>query len=331
MKVSVIITVKNEGRSIRRLLDSLAAQTRLPDEIVVVDGGSSDGTVEILKSYPGLPLRVIVRPECNISEGRNAAISSASGEIIASTDAGVRLSSNWLEELLHPFEEDKEEKVQVVSGFFLPDPHTAFERAMGATVLPAPEDIDPHSFLPSSRSVAFRKEAWEKVGGYPEWLDYCEDLIFDLRLRALYGPFPFVPEALAYFRPRSKLRAFFTQYFRYARGDGKADLWRKRHAIRYLTYLLAVPLLLALGLWHSPLWFVLLLLGFALYLRRPYRRLFAMTAGSPFKEQFEAALWVPLIRVCGDFAKMLGYPVGWLWRLRNLHRDEVRNWRRMGR
>ena len=48
---------------------------------------------------------------------------------------------------------------------------------------PTRDEVDPATFLPSSRSVAFRKAAWAAVGGYPEWLDYCEDLVFDLSLR----------------------------------------------------------------------------------------------------------------------------------------------------
>ena len=49
--ISLIATVLNEGDSIRRLLDSILAQTRLPDDIVIVDGGSADDTVAILESY----------------------------------------------------------------------------------------------------------------------------------------------------------------------------------------------------------------------------------------------------------------------------------------
>ena len=98
---------------------------------------------------------------------------------------------------------------------------------MGATVLPTVDEVKPESFLPSSRSVAFTKEAWEAAGGYPEWIDYCEDLIFDFRLRDAAGPFAWAPEAVAHFRPRGSLKSFFKQYYRYARGDGKADLWRK--------------------------------------------------------------------------------------------------------
>ena len=313
--VSVIATVKNEAQAVHRLLDSLAAQTRSPDEVIIVDGGSTDGTVEVLEEYAaegGLPLKVLVRPGTNISQGRNAAIAEATGEIIASTDAGVRLSPDWLEELVGLFREG----VHVVSGFFLPDPETVFETAMGATVLPVLADVNPEKFLPSSRSVAFRKEAWEQVGGYPEWLDYCEDLVFDFKLREL-GPFTFAPRALAHFRPRQNLAAFFKQYYRYARGDGKADLWQVRHAIRYSIYLIAAPAIFLLGLWRTTLWWLLFPIGGAVMLWTPYKRLWPVIKGYSFAEKAKAVLWVPIIRVTGDIAKMVGYPVGVLWRLRH--------------
>ena len=144
---------------------------------------------------------------------------------------------------------------------------------MGATVLPTVGEVKPESFLPSSRSVAFTKEAWAAAGGYPEWIDYCEDLIFDFRLRDAAGPFAWAPDAVAHFRPRGSLKAFFKQYYRYARGDGKADLWRKKHLIRYVTYLLILPGLIALSLLHSPGWWFVLLAGVMLYCATPFRRL----------------------------------------------------------
>jgi glycosyltransferase involved in cell wall biosynthesis len=320
--VSVIVTVKNEASTIDRLLDSLAQQTVLPSEVVIVDGGSTDATVERIDGNPqGLPIKLLFRPGTNISQGRNEAIRAASGEIIASTDAGVRLAPQWLKQLTCPLREDP--SVGVVSGFFLPDPQTVFERAMAATVLPVAADIDPDRFLPSSRSVAFRKEAWEEAGGYPEWLDFCEDLVFDFALRDAGCRFFFAPEAVAYFRPRSNLAAFGRQYFQYARGDGKADLWRRRHAIRYATYLLAIPLLGMLGLVHHPLWWVPLVLGAAAYLWTPYRRLRPLVAGLSLPDKVKAILWVPVIRVWGDVAKMVGYPVGVWWRIRHRHLTEV--------
>ena len=105
MRVTVISTVLNEGEAIRRLLDSLLAQTRRPDEAVIVDGGSLDSTVTTIQEYAGrLPLRVLVEPGANISRGRNVAISAATGDVIASVDAGVWLEAQWLEKLVAPLE-----------------------------------------------------------------------------------------------------------------------------------------------------------------------------------------------------------------------------------
>ncbi|HET6314946.1 MAG TPA: glycosyl transferase, partial [Chloroflexota bacterium] len=201
-----------------------------------------------------------------------------------------------------------------VAGFFLPDPQNAFEMAMAATVLPRRCEIDARTFLPSSRSVAFSKAAWQAAGGYPEWLDYCEDVVFDLALRER-SAMAFAPQALVYFRPRGSLGAFFKQYYRYARGDGKADLWRARHAIRYLTYLVAAPLLFVLGHRKSPIGWLFLGASAAAYCRRPLLRLFPYFERLSSMERLYAIALIPLIRLVGDCAKMLGYPVGLWWRL----------------
>lgn len=314
LDVSVVATVLNEGESIEILLHSLLEQTRPPDEVVVVDGGSTDGTLEKLQAFhqPGLNLTVLSLPGANIAQGRNAAIAAARGPLIAVTDAGVRLERDWLAQLISPFE--GEHPPDVVSGFFVPDPHSTFELALGAATLPLLQEIDPTAFYPSSRSVAFRRSAWETVGGYPEWLDYCEDLVFDFALRDACYAFAFAPQAVVHFRPRRSLRAFFVQYYRYARGDGKADLWRYRHLIRYATYLGGLPLLLGLALWHHPLWWLGVLAGCAGLLRTPVRRTLPQLKARPWPERVAVLAWLPLIRLTGDVAKMLGYPVGIWWR-----------------
>ncbi len=329
VRVSLIVTVKNEAKSLPRLLDSIAAQTRAPDEIIIVDGGSSDTTLDILRANVNR-LRVLSLPGANISQGRNAAIRAASGDIICSTDAGVRLDPNWVAELVQPFDERRMTEgrrpssvvrlsssvVDVVSGFFAADPQSVFETALAATTLPALTDIRPEKFLPSSRSIAFRRAAWEHVNGYPEWLDFCEDLLFDFALRAANYRFAFSPQAVVRFRPRGNLRAFWEQYYQYARGDGKANLWLARHLIRYTTYLVALPLLIALSfkapLVSTPLWLV----AAAIMFYTPYKRLIPMLGKLSFIDRLRAVAWVPILRVAGDVAKMMGYPVGVVWRLR---------------
>jgi hypothetical protein len=131
---------------------------------------------------------------------------------------------------------------------------------------------------------------------------------------------------MVHFRPRGSLQAFVRQYYHYARGDGKANLWRKRHAIRYLTYLVAGPLLVVLALFHSPWWWLAVAAGMGIYLATPYRRLGPMLAPLRPIDRLKAVLVVPVIRVVGDLAKMVGYPVGVVWRWRNRHRLEI-HWR----
>ena len=317
--ISLIATVLNESDNIRHLFDSIMRQTRPPDEVVIVDGGSRDDTVSIIRAYQEkLPLRLLVEPGCNISEGRNRAINAAAGSIIAVTDAGVRLSDDWLEKITDPLLANPQ--LNVVGGFFRADPQTSFEIALGATTLPLEAEIDAETFLPSSRSIAFRKAAAEEIGLYPEWLDFCEDLIFDLRLRQAAGPFAFAPAALVYFRPRTTLRKYFRQYFLYARGDGKANLWLKRHLIRYLTYFLLLPAIIVAGASVHPLFWAFIVLGGAIYLRSAYLRLptiIRRAGGESIGLWFYCIVMIPWLRFLGDLAKMIGYPPGWLWRLKH--------------
>jgi glycosyltransferase involved in cell wall biosynthesis len=315
MPVAVILTVLNEAESLPALLDSLVAQNRPPDEIIVSDGGSTDATRAILSAYAArLPLRLVDAPGANIAQGRNRAIAATRADLIAATDAGVRCQPDWLERLVAPF---ADASVMAVAGFFQPEAQTPLEVAMGATVLPEARDVNPATYLPSSRSVAYRRAVWERVGGYPEWLDFSEDVVFDLNVRRHFGPFVFAPQARVNFRPRGSLRALARQYYQYARGDGKANLFPRLHAIRYFTYLVLAPLLVYAALTASPwLWLAAFVAGLA-YLRLPLRRLLPRLGALAPLDRLWAVLYVPLIRLVGDLAKMAGYPVGVAWRLRH--------------
>ncbi len=306
--ISLIATVKNEADNIAALLDSMLAQTLPPDEIVINDNWSSDATPAIVQRYiaAGHPIR-LVRGGSNIPSGRNNAIRHARGAIIASCDAGLTLPPRWLETITAPL---RHGDADVVGGFYQPAPRSLWELALGATNYPEANEIDPASFLPAGQSVAFTRAAWDAVGGYPEWADTCEDLIFDLALKRRGYRFAFAPDAAVRFRPRESLRAYWRQYYSYARGDGVANLFPRRHAFRYISYL--GPLLLALLL-RRPRLALLILPVIAGRSYRPYRRLWRRIGHlSPCERLITLAL-PPIIRVVGDVAKMCGYPAG-VWR-----------------
>ena len=109
MKIALISTVYNEGEDIFAWADSLRKQTRQPDEFVIVDGGSTDGTPERLRlafSHGDFPAPRIITEKCNIARGRNLAFKHTTAEIVASIDAGSVAAENWLEKITGPFFEN---------------------------------------------------------------------------------------------------------------------------------------------------------------------------------------------------------------------------------
>jgi glycosyltransferase involved in cell wall biosynthesis len=313
LRVSLVSTVLNEVELLDRWLESIRRQTLQPDEIVIVDAGSSDGTIESLESAAAsmsMPIRVVGVPGANISQGRNRAIEEAAHDVIAATDAGTQLDEDWLESLVRPFVDPT---VDVSSGFYRPAGRNDFERVLASVLVPRLSEIDADTFLPSSRSVAFRRTAWQRAGGYPEWLLVGEDLVFDMNMRNADAKFVFTPEAMASWYPRPTLKAFFKQYRMYARGDGHARILGHRHVIRYSAYA-SGAFLLWVG--RTARWpWIALALGGAGYMRKFAWRFWDERPFATRKMIMLTPL-VPLVVVVGDVGKMLGYPQGRWERLR---------------
>ncbi len=302
MKISLISTIKNEAFSINRFIDSILSQSRLPDEIVIVDGGSTDGTIDIIKSYigDGKPIKLIVHEGANISQGRNIAIRNASYDFIACSDSGCRLDKNWLSQLTKPFE--KESNIDVVAGFYLPEAMNVFEKHVGELTCPKVDKIDPERFLPSARSIAVKKQAWEKVGGYPEWLEKAEDTLFDLNLQRAGCKFYFANDAIAYWRPRKNLKEFYELMRSYSYWEGYAGLFFFRIFVYYSMYFIGSGLLLFGFIWPS-LW-LLLLIGIIIYFLIPIAKISRNTRTT------KSFLIMPILILTRDIGNMLGYAQG---------------------
>ncbi|MBK9170148.1 MAG: polysaccharide pyruvyl transferase family protein [Bryobacterales bacterium] len=224
--VSLIATVFNEAASIGGWLESLVRLSRHPDELVIVDAGSTDGTVEAIRRFgetAPFSVEVIVEPGANIARGRNVAIHHARHAVIACTDAGCRVHPLWLESLIGPFEADPE--TEVVAGWTEPKVRNPFERTVAELFVARRHAVDFHSYLPSSRTIAFARQAFEAVGGYPEWLTmWAEDTYFATRLRNESSHWVAQPDAIVYWESRPTWRAVAKQAYRYGYGDGEAGL-----------------------------------------------------------------------------------------------------------
>lgn len=221
MQVSVITTVYNEAGQIGAVLDSLLEQSRQPDEIVVVDGGSRDGTWQVLQDYDEEYDSVkAIQEDCNIAEGRNIAIEAAAHDIILGIDGGCIADKDWVNEMLDPFKDGAD----AVAGNFEPRSSSRFEYVQGMIVTSSydADALERGDRAPSSRSIGFRRRVWEAAGGYPEDLYTGEDTRFNANVQAAGYSFTPAPDAVVYWHMRPTWRSLWGQYERYGEGDARA-------------------------------------------------------------------------------------------------------------
>jgi glycosyltransferase involved in cell wall biosynthesis len=293
--------VRNEEASIDALLDSLLSGTRAPDEIVVADGGSTDGTAERLRARGESDPRVrFISAPGNRSVGRNAAVRAAHSSIIGCTDAGLLVEPDWLERITAPFAADPD--VDVVAGFYRPEGKTWFERAAGIVSAPRLVEVNQDRFLPSTRSIAFKKSAFESVGGFDTRWDHNEDTPFALALRRAGLRFAFAPDAIVRWRPRGDIPSFWRQHRRFGFGDGESRVQGWFYGAIGAKYLIALVLLL-LGFRWRIAW-TILLAGSFLFIASQARR------GRDRVSAPLAWLLVPALKIVYDAAYLWGYARG---------------------
>lgn len=234
MNISVVVTILNEAKSIIPLLDSLAHQSKLPIEVLLADGGSTDNTRSMIKlwakKHHELTIHLLELPGTNRSEGRNHAIQVAKYDHIAVTDAGCEADPDWIKELTKSFESKR--GPQVVAGYYHPVTNTLLQQLFALYAVVLPRQFDRSTFLPSSRSLAFTKDVWAKAGSYPEHLDTCEDLVFAKCLKDK-SIMVVNSNALVYWHQPQNFGGFFRQLAGYSKGDVTASY--TPHVIKILT------------------------------------------------------------------------------------------------
>ena len=252
IKVSLITTLYNESENVLSFLQSYKNQTKYADEFIIVDGGSTDGTVEIIEKFSrankALCIRLIIDETCSkkyvlgpIAKGRNIAIKNTKYNYIAATDAGCILDKNWLEEITKPFEG---KGTDIVAGWYEAKITNEFQKIYTNIYMPKLQNLDIKNFLPSSRSIAFKKSCWEKVHGYPTNTMTAEDTKFDFDLKKAGCNFVFNNKAIVYWEcPKTYKEAIDKAYY-YAFGDGQKRLYFKKFIMRNFLILFPINILL---------------------------------------------------------------------------------------
>lgn len=223
---SLILTVKNEAQAIKEFLSSVEHQTSRPSEVIIIDGGSTDGTPTIINKYSSrseLKIELFQRQSLNIAEGRNEAINSAENEFIVVADAGCILDPKCCENLIQGFRYD--EQIDLVAGVYKLQNKTLVRRIFVRHFIPDWEKLNPAEFLPSSRCVAIKKTIFIKSGGYPTWLSLTgEDTLFDLNYRKVSRKWAIIKDAVVYWKFPTDLSSILKLAYKYGKGDGESGV-----------------------------------------------------------------------------------------------------------
>lgn len=297
MKTTFIATVYNEEKNIKLLIESLLRQTKLPDEIIIVDGGSVDNTVKIIKNFSGIKVYV---KKGNRAVGRNFAISRAKYKLILISDAGCILSMNWVEQISKPF---SNKDTKVVSGYYRVKGGSILQKSVAPYVLVMPDRIDPDNFLPATRSMAILRQAWKSAGKFNPHLSDNEDYEFSRRLAKL-EKIIFVKSAVVYWIPPDSLGKVFRMFFRFARGDAQAMIIRKKVILIFARYIVAALLLYIFFQSQNLLYLITIISLGILYC------IWSILKNYRYVKKYQAIFILPVLQLVSDVAVLVGTTVG---------------------
>lgn len=250
-RVTILLPVLDEVSSIDDCLESLAAQDYDgPIEVVVADGGSTDGTRDRLAAWSRrLDVIVLDNPERVQSAGLNRCAAAAGGEILIRADAHTTYGSDYVRRSVEVLTETE---AAAVGGPMRPEGTSPFGRAV-ATAMSSPLAVGPAVFhhAETRREAdtvylgAMLAETFRTLGGirtFPSGVAEDADLYY--RVRAAGGRVVVDPTIRTTYHPRESPGALWRQFRRY--GSGKADMLYING--RWPSWRPAAPLLLVIGL-----------------------------------------------------------------------------------
>lgn len=259
LSISVICPVFNEAAYIDQLLGFMQRATVRPAEIWLVDGGSTDGTVEKIREWQKrIPeLRLLHNPKQYVPFALNLAIPRCTGDIIVRLDAHTEYADDYFEKILEGFQRSG---ADVVGGPTRVRWKNTVQRAVGIAICDVfgigNSKVHQLDYEGTSDTVTFgawKRSVFERAGLFDEQLLRNQDDEFHYRVRALGFLIYQYPEIRLYYYPRQSFRGLFRQYFQYGLYKPlvlqkvKSGLqWRHLVPSLFVLYLVA---LMVLGWW----------------------------------------------------------------------------------
>ena len=230
--VSVIVPIYNAASYLRKTLDSILASTYRPLEIVMVDDGSRDDSLNIAQNYceQHAECQVFAQENKGVSAARNKAIHHAQGKYILPVDADDKIADTFIEKAIQVIENDDHIRVVGCRCWMFGAVNKEWKLPTFSHALLARKNMIPATAL-------YRKADWERCGGYCEEEIYREDWDFWLSMMELGGTFYKLDEVLFYYRISTGSRRVLAQ----GRKKIIVDAINRRHP-DYLKKYLGGPL-----------------------------------------------------------------------------------------
>jgi succinoglycan biosynthesis protein ExoA len=258
--ISVVLPVLNEEKFLRSVLEALVKQSYPLHrfEILVVDGGSTDATLSVARSFAEIHpnVRVLMNPAKLSSAGRNVGARAAKGDVVLYVDGHCEVpDASLLESLNGLFERTAADVIcrpQPLEVLGMTPVQKAISIARTSRLGHNPRShifsTGTEGFVsPESSGAAYRRRVFEKIGYYDECLDACEDVDFNLRARQAGFKAFTSPCVTVRYRPRDNMTSLFRQMLRY--GEGRARLFLKhRGSAPGGPLFLGIPLLVFVAL-----------------------------------------------------------------------------------
>ncbi|MDP3980603.1 MAG: glycosyltransferase [Chlamydiota bacterium] len=256
MKTTIVIPVKNESRHLDVLIESLLKQIGQEDEIFFIDAGSIDNTQQIIQSYAikHPPIRLYVCPGAFPGKARNMAIRHTNADVIAQIDGGNIPGECWLEKLLEPIRDAKADYVTGdVDAMPINIRFLGIDLDLGAvyaaTLFRVPR-LGKSGGPPAAGGAcaAYKREIWEKSGGFPEWLRFGSDPLYIKKVCQQPIKFAFVQEAVIYWQIGPRPLDVLRRHFRNQKNIFLSLGHMKKSSFKVLIRMLVCVFLVA-GLW----------------------------------------------------------------------------------
>ena len=228
-RVSVVVCAYNAERTIDACLASLEVLSYPDYEVILVNDGSRDRTLEIAESYPYC--RIISQPNEGLSVARNVGAEAASGEIVAYTDSDCVADPDWLTYLVARMEAGR---LSACGGPNFPPPENSLVPAAVAVAPGGPTHVllsDEVAEHIAGCNMAFRRETLLGLGGFdPVYRAAGDDVDICWRFQDAGHAIGFSPAAIVWHFRRNTVKAYCDQQ----RGYGKAEaLVYSKHPFRF--------------------------------------------------------------------------------------------------